>query len=136
LVDVDYYVCIGGSAYGALSRQTEDTFSPVFAELAANFVGFIDVLSEVSERSSCGSTPIAEALRALVENGSRRSGQLLGQGVVSMPRFEAARFTKPHSPNCPLPNGHKSALSRHSSRPWTGHSTQEVGENHPPSTGV
>ena len=35
------------SAYGALSRQTEDTFSTVFAELAGNFIGFVDVLSEV-----------------------------------------------------------------------------------------
>src|SRR5262245_57186140 len=54
LVDVDYYVTIGGYAYNALSRVESDTFSPVFAELAENFVGFVDVLSEVSERTSCG----------------------------------------------------------------------------------
>src|SRR5262252_5515290 len=33
LVDVDYYVAIGGCAYSALSRVETDTFSPVFAEL-------------------------------------------------------------------------------------------------------
>src|SRR5215470_2075204 len=32
LVDVDYYVSIGGHAYTALSRHETDTFSPVFAE--------------------------------------------------------------------------------------------------------
>ena len=39
LVDVDYYVSIGGYAYNALSRVETDTFSPVFAELATKFVG-------------------------------------------------------------------------------------------------
>src|SRR5690349_8729856 len=53
LVDVDYYVSIGGSAYNALSRFDADTLSPVFGELSEKFVGFVDVLSEVSERASC-----------------------------------------------------------------------------------
>src|SRR5689334_7494221 len=33
LVDIDYYVAIGGFAYHTLSRVEGDTFSPVFAEL-------------------------------------------------------------------------------------------------------
>lgn len=84
LVDVDYYVSIGGCAYGALSRVETDTFSPVFAELANKFVGFVDVLSEVSERTSCASN--SEVLRLYekwLKTGSRRSSQLLiERGVV------------------------------------------------------
>jgi hypothetical protein len=84
LVDVDYYVSIGGCAYTALSRFETDTFSPVFAELAAKFVSFVDVLSEVSERTSCASN--ADLLRLYekwLKTGSRRSGQLLVErGVV------------------------------------------------------
>jgi hypothetical protein len=84
LVDVDYYVTIGGYAYGALSRNETDTFSPVFAELAAKFVGFVDVLSEVSERTSC--TTNSDVLRLYekwLKTGSPRSGQLLVErGVV------------------------------------------------------
>ena len=84
LVDVDYYVSIGGTAYTALSRYETDTFSPVFAELAENFVQFVDVLSEVSERTSCGSN--ADLLRLYgrwLKTGSRRSAQLLAErGVV------------------------------------------------------
>ena len=84
LVDVDYYVAIGGSAYNALSRVETDTFSPVFAELGTKFVGFVDVLTEVSERSSCTSN--ADILRLYgkwLKTGSRRSGQLLiERGVV------------------------------------------------------
>ena len=84
LVDVDYYVSIGGTAYNALSRYETDAFSPVFAELADNFVGFVDVLSEVSERASCSSN--SDLLRLYdrwLRTGSRRSGQLLiERGVV------------------------------------------------------
>jgi hypothetical protein len=84
LVDVDYYVSIGGRAYHALSRVETDTFSPVYAELGEKFVGFVDVLTEVSERTSCSSN--ADLLRLYekwLKTGSRRSGQLLVErGVV------------------------------------------------------
>jgi hypothetical protein len=84
LVDIDYYTAIGGCAYNALSRHDRDTLSPVFAELAHKFSAFVDVLTEVSERSSCTSN--ADLLRLYerwLKTGSRRSGQLLiEQGVV------------------------------------------------------
>lgn len=85
VVDVDYYVSIGGFAYNALSRFETAAFSPVFAELAEKFVGFVDVLSEVSERTSCASTNL-DLLRLYerwLKTGSPRSGQLLAErGVV------------------------------------------------------
>ena len=84
LVDVDYYVAIGGCAYNALSRADADTLSPVFGELSEKFVGFVDVLSEISERTSCASN--ADVLRLYekwLKTGSRRSAQLLVErGVV------------------------------------------------------
>jgi hypothetical protein len=94
LVDVDYYVSIGGCAYNALSRVETDTFSSVFAELGENFVGFVDVLSEVSERTSCASN--ADLLRLYekwVKTGSRRSGQLLAErGVVPNASIRSVRI--------------------------------------------
>ena len=84
LVDIDYYASIGGYAYGALSRYETDTFAPVFAELATKFDGFVDVLSEVSARTSCASN--ADLLRLYekwLKTGSRRSAELLVErGVV------------------------------------------------------
>jgi hypothetical protein len=84
LVDVDYYVSIGGYAYNALSRQETDALSPVFAELADKFVRFVDVLSEVSERSSCASnTDLLRLYERWLKTRSARSGQLLVErGVV------------------------------------------------------
>ncbi len=84
LVDVDYYAAIGGDAYSTLSRYETDTFSTVFAELSENFGSFVDVLSEVSERSSCASnTDLLRLYEKWVKTGSRRGGQLLVErGVV------------------------------------------------------
>jgi hypothetical protein len=84
MVDVDYYATIGGRAYHALSRVETDTFSPVFAELGSKFVDFVDVLSEVSERTSCATNvDLLRLYEKWVKTGSRRSGQLLVErGVV------------------------------------------------------
>ena len=84
LVDVDYYASIGGYAYNALSRVDTNTFSPVFAELGEKFIAFVDVLSEVSERTSCASnTDLLRLYEKWLRTGSRRSGQLLVErGVV------------------------------------------------------
>jgi hypothetical protein len=84
MVDVDYYATIGGRAYHALSRVETDTFSPVFAELGSKFVDFVDVLSEVSERTSCATNvDLLRLYEKWIRTGSRRSGQLLVErGVV------------------------------------------------------
>jgi hypothetical protein len=93
VVDVDYYVSIGGYAYHALSRVETDRVSPIFAELGEKFVGFVDVLAEVSERTSCSSN--ADLLRLYerwLKTGSSRSGQLLVErGVVPNASIRSTR---------------------------------------------
>jgi hypothetical protein len=85
LVDIDYYMSLGGYAYGSLSRQEDDSFSLVFAELARKFAAFVDVLNEVSERSGTAN-PNADLLRLYekwLRTGSQRSGQrLVERGIV------------------------------------------------------
>ena len=94
LVDVDYYVSIGGFAYNALSRCETATFSPVFAELAEKFVDFVDVLSDVSERASCASNlDLLRLYEKWLKTRSRRSGQLLVErGVVLNPSVGNSRI--------------------------------------------
>jgi len=93
MVDVDYYASIGGVAYHALSRYETDTFSPAFAELAEKFVAFVDVLSDVSERSSCASNmDLLRLYERWLKTGSRRSGQLLVErGVVPNSSLKSTR---------------------------------------------
>jgi hypothetical protein len=82
-VDVDYYVSMGEYAYGSLSRA-EDAFGDVFDELARKFVGFSDVLADVSERT--GLTSNNDLLRLYekwLRTGSDRDGQrLIERGIV------------------------------------------------------
>lgn len=83
LVDVDYYIQIGEAAYGSLARQG-DTLGDVFDELAEKFPAFVDVLGEVSERSSMASnTDLLRLYEKWLRTGSRRSGDLLAsRGIV------------------------------------------------------
>jgi hypothetical protein len=83
-VDVDYYKSMGEYAYGSLSRSEDDAFAEVFGELARKFVGFTDVLADISERTALTST--ADVLRLYekwLRTGSVRDGQrLLERGIL------------------------------------------------------
>ncbi len=83
LVDIDYYISLGGYAYGSLGAS-DDMLSPIFVELSEKFVSFVDVISEVSERTSL--TSDADILRLYerwVRTRSRRNGDLLAEkGIV------------------------------------------------------
>jgi hypothetical protein len=83
-VDVDYYVSMGEYAYGSLSRRDEDRFAEVFGELARRFVGYMDVLADVSERTAVTSS--ADLLRLYekwLRTGSSRDGKkLVDRGIV------------------------------------------------------
>jgi hypothetical protein len=88
LVDVDYYIQLGACAYGALARRrASDTLGEVFDELAGNFPAFVDVLSEVSERSALSSnSDLLRLYEKWLRTGSRRSGDLLAsRGIVPNP---------------------------------------------------
>jgi hypothetical protein len=60
LVDIDYYIAMGGSAYGLLSEQSSAsvrarTFRAIFGELSTKFQAFVDVLAEVGENTHMAS---------------------------------------------------------------------------------
>ena len=83
-IDVDYYKSMGEYAYGSLSRSDDDAFAEVFAELARRFVGYMDVLSDISERTALASS--ADVLRLYekwLRTGSARDGRrLIERGVL------------------------------------------------------
>lgn len=52
VVDVDYYIDMGSSAYHSLSKEIyEDTFSQLYKEIAFKFNDFVDVFSLMSKKS-------------------------------------------------------------------------------------
>jgi hypothetical protein len=82
LVDVSYYIQMGESAYGSLSKllNRHAAFSEIFEELARRFVAYVDVLTEVSEKSTFRKD--ADLLRLYelwLKTGSERAKKLLSQ---------------------------------------------------------
>ena len=84
LVDVDYYIQLGESAYRSLARHGDRTLGDVFDELSDKFTTFVDVLGEVSERTSISSNAgVLRLYERWLRTGSRRSGDLLvARGIV------------------------------------------------------
>ena len=89
VVDLDYYIRMGGSAYGSLSDQIRGTFrgnafADTYSELAAKFQVLVDVLNEMRDRERQDND--VDLLRTYAiwrKTGSKRAETLLRQhGVV------------------------------------------------------
>lgn len=83
VVDIDYYVAMGGSAYSYLSDDLRGksgalALTEIFDELSNKFVDFVDVLAEVSERTHIGNhADIMRVYELWVRTGSRRAARTL-----------------------------------------------------------
>lgn len=53
LVDVDYYIDMGGAAYQQVAaRAAEESLKYVYEELAAKFASFVEVFADVSDKTT------------------------------------------------------------------------------------
>jgi hypothetical protein len=84
LVDIDYYIHLGEHAYRSLAHHADRTLGDVFDELSEKFTSFVDVLGEVSERTSLSSnSDVLRLYEKWLRTRSRRSGNLLAaKGIV------------------------------------------------------
>lgn len=76
LVDVDYYIAMGGAAYRELHEQLEGHFEAgggPFGELGAKFPALVDVLAEVSEESHLGAQDLLRNYEIWLRTGSERA---------------------------------------------------------------
>jgi hypothetical protein len=98
LVDVDYHIAMGGTAYLALAQSLErgrgKVLGHVFSELAAKFQPMVDALNEISE---CAHThtqsDILRQYEIWLKTGSRRSYAVLRRlGVAPIPASAAPTF--------------------------------------------
>jgi len=97
LVDVDYYIDIGGAAYGWLSDSVRGTvrgraFGAVFAELAEKFREFVDVLAEIRDSARAADDhDILRLYEVWLKTGSQRAARLLrSQGIEPNASLDAS----------------------------------------------
>lgn len=88
VVDVDYYIAMGSTAYGCLSEESrqslrDQAFRAIFAELSRKFLLLVDVLAEVGEHSRLGaSDDLMRLYEIWARTGSARAaGKLRSLGV-------------------------------------------------------
>ncbi len=89
LVDITYYVNMGGSAYRSLSslHTISSPMSQLFEELAKKFVPFTDILSEVSDKTHFHSdSHLLLLYEKWLRTGSNRAKDLLcAEGLIPLP---------------------------------------------------
>ena len=88
-VDVDYYIHMGGNAYGSLSEEVRgslraNTFASIYRELAMKFQVLVDVLNEISEGAKEASElDLLRTYEVWRKTGSERAKNILkANGVV------------------------------------------------------
>lgn len=99
-VDIDYYVSMGGAAYATLSSASSNSLrdlalGPVFAELAENFVEFVDVLTDLRCRTASEEQDLLRLYETWIRTGSRRAARLLRSRGIE-PQQHLRQTRKPH----------------------------------------
>lgn len=87
VVDIDYYVSMGGSAYSYLSDTLRISsggraMSSIFHELASKFVAFVDVLGEVSEGTNQNDIDVLRQYELWLRTGSKRAAKRLAAAGI------------------------------------------------------
>jgi hypothetical protein len=84
LVDVDYYIAMGGTAYGALSDSLRaDLRGAVYAELSHKFGGFVDVLAEIGAAQPNSNADVLRLYEIWLRTGSTHARRrLIARGVL------------------------------------------------------
>jgi hypothetical protein len=84
LVDVDYYIDIGGSAYQRVASSFQEALlKKVYKELADKFGVFVDVLAEISEKTSPKTEKDLLRLYELwMRTGSERAAKALHEAGI------------------------------------------------------
>lgn len=87
IIDVDYYIEMGATAYGMLSSEArEDTYNKLYSDIAHRFLELVDVLGYISERSFVAPLPTTLRLMELyAKTGLPGAGEaLVERGVYNL----------------------------------------------------
>jgi hypothetical protein len=82
LVGIDYYVKMGGAAYGTLAQNIRGSvrgraIASVFMELAEKFAAFVDVLSDIRDVATTSHADVLRLYESWQKTGSQRAARIL-----------------------------------------------------------
>ena len=86
IIDVDYYVDMGGVAYGALAQSSSDEMkAKMYGDFASNFPTFVDVLAFISQESSIQTNgDLLKLYDRYIATGSRLAEErLVEKGLIN-----------------------------------------------------
>ncbi len=89
IVDIDYYVTMGGSAYETLSKTVDrkDPLRDVFSTISKQFMEFVEALTYISQNSMVSNNQSLLRLydRYLQTGSTLAKEKLLEMGIVTIP---------------------------------------------------
>lgn len=97
LVDVDYYIAMGGNAYGYLADSGHRSvyvrrLQEVFTELATRFTECVDVLADVGEKANLkNDTDVLRLYEIWLGSGSQRAAEKLQAMGIQPIRLRRSR---------------------------------------------
>jgi hypothetical protein len=98
VVDLDYYISMGGGAYSSLSTQSGGTVrgratGAIFAELGDKFQQFVDVLNDIRlQADSASDSDVLRQYEIWLKTGSARAARLLrNQGIHPLVSLRTTR---------------------------------------------
>jgi len=86
-VDLDYYIGMGGVAYHQAARRSDDRhFQNLFSELSDKFGRFVNILFEVSEKTTVAKTEqdLFRLYEMYERTGSRRAARALKKAGIKI----------------------------------------------------
>ncbi len=88
LIDVDYYVDMGQTAYGVLAAETrQDTAKCVFSEFSKRFIEYVDLLTLISQKALVqNDDSLLRLYEKYLKTGSSLARETLEEkGIVTIP---------------------------------------------------
>ncbi len=99
LVDLDYYIAMGGNAYGNLSeliggQKNGETFGELYSKLANKFTELVDLLNEVASKGAKADGLSNQDLMRMYDRWTRTGNHRIQKKLAESGLFPVGRKPK------------------------------------------
>lgn len=99
LIDLDYYIAMGGTAYGSLSelvgsQRNGETFGELYGKLAKQFATLVDLLNEVASKGAKADALNDQQLLRMYDRWTRTGNARIQKKLADVGLFPVGRKPK------------------------------------------